>query len=67
MSLESPASVLYDDNGIALAVSGGMVVPISTSALLFAGMTITGTASVARMTSDGTVFVTGALSTTPTV
>lgn len=66
MPLESPVAVLYDDNGIALAVSGGIAIPLSTSALLFAGMTTSGTASVAKMTSDGTVFVTGTLATTVT-
>lgn len=37
MTYETPASILYNKNGIAMAVSGGVLVPVSTSALLNAG------------------------------
>ena len=56
---ESPVSVLYDENGISLAVSGGVATPTSASALLFAGITTTGTASIAKMSADGSIFITG--------
>lgn len=46
-----------------MAVSGGIVVPVSTSALLMAGMTLAGTASVLRTTPDGMLFVTGSVTT----
>lgn len=63
MSYESPASVLFDVNGIAMAITGGFVVPVSTSALLMAGMTSTGTGSYFKTTDDGTLFITGTLAT----
>jgi hypothetical protein len=65
MSLESPASVLYDDSGIALAVSSSVAVNVSQSALLVAGVQDTGVARFMRASSDGSVFVTGSLATTP--
>jgi hypothetical protein len=64
MSYESPSSILYDVRGIEMAVSGGIAVPVSTSALLFAGMTTTGTASYLKTETDGTLWVTGSFSTT---
>lgn len=46
-----------------MAVSGGIAVPVSTSALLMAGMTLAGTASVLRTISDGTLVITGSVTT----
>lgn len=66
MPLESPAATLYDDFGIALAVTSGVALPVSTSALVFAGVTPSGTTAYAKMTSDGTVYVTGSISTSVT-
>lgn len=65
MSYESPSSILYDIRGIEMAVSGGIAVPVSTSALIVAGMTNTGTASYFRTEPDGTQWVTGSFSVTP--
>src|SRR6185436_8100562 len=65
MSYESPSSILYDIRGIEMAVSGGVAVPVSTSAFLAAGMTTAGTASYLRTSDDGTLFVTGAFTVTP--
>lgn len=53
MSLESPVTILYDVNGVAMAVSGGIAVPVSTSALLQAGLTTTGTASIIAVDAAG--------------
>jgi len=63
MSYESPSSILYDVNGIQMAVTGGIAVPVSTSALLFAGMTTTGTASYLKTEPDGTLHITGSFTT----
>jgi len=64
MAYESPAAILFDVNGIPMAVTGGITVPVSTSALLAAGMTNTGTATFIRTEPDGTQWITGTLSTT---
>jgi len=61
MSYESPASILFDINGIAMAVSGGIAVPVSTSGLISTGMTNTGTASYIRTELDGTQWITGSV------
>ena len=66
MSLDSPASILYNSNGIEMAVSGGVAVPVSTSALLMAGITSDQTASFVKVAPTGEVFITGSLVTTPT-
>lgn len=63
MSYESPASVLFDVNGIAMAITGGFVVPVSTSALLMGGMTSTGTGSYLLTEPDGTLHITGSFTT----
>jgi len=56
---DSPAVILFNTNGIELAVSGGIAVPISTSALLFAGIDTNGTASIPRVDNNGNLFVSG--------
>lgn len=66
MSYESPASVLYDITGTPMAVTGGVVVPVSTSAFLVAGVTSDGTGSFLRTEQDGTLHVTGSFTVTPT-
>lgn len=66
MSYESPASVMFDIRGVEMAVSGGVAVPVSTSALIGAGMTVAGTASYFKTEPDGTQWVTGSFSATPT-
>lgn len=60
---ESPAAILFDVNGTAMAVSGGIAVPISTSALLFAGMSTTGVASYLDVNSVGAARLQGSLVT----
>lgn len=62
MAFESPASILYDVNGNPMAVTGGIAVPVSTSALIVAGMTTAGTASYFKTDADGTLFITGSIS-----
>jgi hypothetical protein len=64
MSYESPASILFDVNGIAMAITGGFEVPVSTSALLMGGMTSTGTGSYLLTEPDGTLHITGSFTTT---
>ncbi len=66
MSYESPASVLYDVNGIPMAITGGVVVPVSTSAFLMGGVTSAGTGSYLLTDPDGTLHVTGSFTVTPT-
>lgn len=62
MAFESPASILYDVNGNPMAVTGGIAVPVSTSALLVAGMTTSGAATYFRTDNDGTLVITGSIS-----
>jgi len=62
MPFESPASILYDVNGNPMAVTGGIAIPVSTSAMIIAGMTTTGTASYFRTEADGTLVITGSIS-----
>ena len=66
MSFESPASVLYDDNGIALAVSGGVAIPVGTTGIMMAGVGPNNTASFARFLSGGELLVSGNVNTTVT-
>lgn len=61
---ESPASILFDSRGIELAVSGGTLVPVSSSALLIAGMTPAGYATTFKTEADGTLHITGSFSAT---
>lgn len=62
MPLESPASVLYDDYGVALAVTSSAQIPVSQSALLIAGVQDTGLTRFIRASADGSVFITGSIS-----
>jgi hypothetical protein len=64
MPLESPVSILYNSDGIELSVSGGIAPPLSTSALMFAGLDASSTARVLRTHTDGTLFITGSIQTT---
>lgn len=66
MPLESPASVLYNDDGLALAVSGGIAIPVSSSGLLFAGVGPGNTASFARFSALGELLISGSVITTVT-
>ncbi len=61
MAFESPASILYDVNGNPMAVTGGITMPVSTSALVVAGITSTGVATYFRTETDGTTWVTGSV------
>ena len=61
---ESPASILYDVNGVAMAVTGGAAVPAGTTALVFAGMTPAGTASYLQTDAQGRLVISGTVSTT---
>jgi hypothetical protein len=61
MSLESPASIFYDSNGIELAVTAGVSMPVSTSAIIAAGIDSTNTVRYWRAASTGELFVTGNL------
>jgi hypothetical protein len=64
MPLESPVSILYNSDGLELAVSGGSTPPLSSSALMVAGLEAGGTARVLKTTTDGTLFITGSIQTT---
>jgi hypothetical protein len=64
MPLDTPVSILFNSDGIELAVSGGIAPPVSTSALMFAGLDDSSTARVLRTHTDGTLFVTGTVSAT---
>jgi hypothetical protein len=64
MALESPVSILYNSDGYELAVSGGIVPPVSTSAIMVAGLDSAGTARVLRTGTDGKLFITGSVETT---
>ena len=59
MPLDTPVSLLFNSDGIELAVSGGTTPPVSTSAIMFAGIDAASTARVLRTHTDGTLFVTG--------
>lgn len=59
MSLDSPAVILYDASGIAMAVRGGVAIPANTSALLAAGTDGT-TARVLLTDASGRPVVVGA-------
>lgn len=63
MPLDTPVSILFNSDGIELAVSGGIAPPVSTSAIMFAGIDAASTARVLRTHTDGTLFVTGTVST----
>jgi hypothetical protein len=54
MSSDSPAAILYDANGVALAVSNGVAVPANTKGLLAAGSDGTN-ARFIRVATDGSV------------
>lgn len=54
---ESPAAILYNNSGSALAVTNGVALPASTSALLMAGITNTNTASFVSVDGSGSVGV----------
>lgn len=66
MPLDTPVSILFNSDGIELAVSGGSTPPVSTSALMVAGIDAASAARVLRTHTDGTLFVTGTVSTTAT-
>lgn len=63
MPYESPASILYDSNGLEMAVSGGLSVPAGTQGWLMAGINTTNTASYLRVDSAGALQITGSIST----
>jgi len=54
MAGESPAVVLYDDNGKPIAVQNGIAVPVGTSSLLISGQDAGGDARTLLTESDGT-------------
>lgn len=60
MSLESPVSVLYDDFGTALAVSGSQTITGSQPGLVVVGSGSNGW-QYFRLADDGAVFITGSL------
>lgn len=64
MPLETPVSILYNSDGFELAVSGGSTPPVSSSAFMVAGIDPANAARVLRTTTDGTLFVTGTITTT---
>lgn len=53
----SPAVILYNADGVAMAVSNGVAIPLGTTALLVAGADTGGTARFLRTHTDGTVKV----------
>jgi len=59
MSGESPAAILYDSNGVALAVYNNTAIPASTPAILFAGSDGVNS-QYAKMTNYGALFGTQA-------
>lgn len=67
MPLESPASVLYNDDGLALAVSGGLAIPVSSSGLLLAGVGPGNTASFARFSALGELLISGSVIANTTI
>ena len=74
---ESPAAILYDANGVAMAVSGTVAIPSNTRALLVAGtdgtkaqvlsvdsnnrLSVTGAITISSIASSATLPVTGVL------
>lgn len=64
MPLETPVSILYNSDGFELAVSGGSTPPVSSSAFMVAGIDPANAARVLKTTTDGTLFVTGTITTT---
>lgn len=66
MPLDTPVSILYNSDGIELTVSGGSTPPVSTSAIMVAGIDAASAARVLRTHTDGTLFVTGSVSATVT-
>lgn len=63
MPLETPVSILYNSDGFELAVSGGSTPPVSSSAFMVAGIDPANAARVLKTTTDGTLFVTGTITT----
>ena len=61
MSLESPASILYDSNGIETTVTAGVAMPISTSGYIGAGVDSSNIVRYWRAASTGEMFITGAV------
>jgi hypothetical protein len=53
----SPAVILYDPAGVAMAVANGVAVPVGTQGLILAGQDTGGTARFLRTHTDGTVKV----------
>lgn len=66
MALESPISVLYNNEGIELAASQSQIVTdVSRSGIMVAGSGSDGRAYFMRVSTDGALFITGAISSTP--
>jgi len=60
MSNESPAVIIYDENGVPIAVADGAALPVGQSALLVAGKDGSGDAQHLLTDTDGSPIVVGA-------
>ena len=65
MSADSPLSILYNSNGVELAVSASQVVSAAHPSVVVVGSASNGTWSHIRMGNDGSVFITGSIDVTP--
>lgn len=64
MSLTSPVSIIYNSDGFEVTLSQSMAIATSQPGLMIAGSSSLG-AKFLRLDTDGTLFITGALSTSP--
>lgn len=64
MSLASPVSIIYNTDGYEVTLSQSMTIATTQPGLMVAGSSSLG-AKFLRLDTDGTLFITGALSTTP--
>ncbi len=62
MSDDTIAKVLYNEDGVAMAVTSGVVLPTSTSAYVVAGVDASNVVRYLHLGPDGNLFVTGTLS-----
>lgn len=59
--IDNPSAILYDENGIQLAVTASQAIPSGSSGFLGAGVDSTGTVRYFNMTSNGTLMVSGSV------
>jgi len=58
----SPSNNIFNTNGIELAVSGGIAVPLSASAILFAGVDNQNIVRLPKIDQNGNLYVSGTIS-----